>query len=45
METIYCEQANGRIEYWTYIEGERCFVSASWAKAQVNRGLARIVKA
>jgi hypothetical protein len=33
MDTIYAERANGRIEVWTYVEGERYYL-----RHQASRG-------
>jgi hypothetical protein len=43
MDTIYRERANGRFEFWTYADGRRVFVSASWAQREVARKTARLV--
>ncbi len=43
-DTIYCERANGRWEYWTYSDGRRIYVSADWANTQVRRSTARMIE-
>jgi hypothetical protein len=43
VDTIYRERANGRWEYYTYVEGRACYVSGAWAETQAARGTARIV--
>jgi hypothetical protein len=44
MDTIYCERANGRLEFWTYSDGSRVMVTELWARREVARGLARLIR-
>lgn len=39
-DKIYVERANGRLEYWTYSDGDRVKVSRAWAEHQVCSGRA-----
>ena len=43
-ETVYCERANGRVEFWTYSDGARCILSPAQAERMIRQG-ARLVKA
>jgi hypothetical protein len=39
---IYRERANGRSEYWTYLDGQRVYLSPAMAEREFRRG-ARVV--
>ena len=44
METVYCERANGRLEYFTYSDGARVYVGAAWVARELARGRIKIVR-
>lgn len=37
-ETVYRERANGRLEFWTYSEGQRVFLSRDLAERMERQG-------
>lgn len=41
-ETVYCERANGRQEFWTYSDGHRYYISREFAMKMTRQG-ARLV--
>ncbi len=43
MDTIYVERANGRNEYWTYSDGQRVYLDASWVRLELKRKCARLI--
>ncbi len=43
MTKIYRERANGRWEYWLYLDGERRYLSAEAVKREERRGNVKIV--
>jgi hypothetical protein len=38
MTTIYKERANGRWEYWTYVDHARIYLSEKTANKEIKRG-------
>jgi len=43
MDTYYTERANGRREFWTYLEGVRVYISEAMATRDVQKGIAKLV--
>ena len=41
--TIYRDRANGTIEHYTNVEGQRVMLNRGYAENEVNRGLAKYV--
>lgn len=42
-ETVYCERANGKQEFWTYSDGQRVYINRTFAMKMVGQG-AKFVK-
>lgn len=42
-ETVYCERANDRQEFWTYSDGQRVYIGRAFAMKMVGQG-AKFVK-
>lgn len=38
MQTVYTQRAGGKNEYWTYCDGERVFISKSYALRLIAQG-------
>lgn len=43
VDTIYCERANGKWEYWYYSDGRRFYVNEAKVNKWVRMGEAQIV--
>lgn len=44
LDTVYCERANGRDEYWSYSDGKRHHLPAAWVEREVRKQTVRVVR-